>query len=961
MGLINRIKDATKRKKARDFAQELSNQFFLSPMCSDYENLFAQVRPLIDEMKTVMPYGVTDRGAKLPLTKTPELAWLRDPNDEMGWAEFADLMFATWLTEDELDIHLWRDQRGKVIGYTVIPPECRIYLGYGRWEWQVLTTDGAEVLDETQVMRLRFSRSPRNIQKGVSPASAVRVWAQIDDLIAQYQRAYFENGAIPATITFITASTFEKYDKTRKELENKLKGAHNRNKTVYAWRQFDNDTGQSVDQIEVKTIQGNNSTLAIKEIVEIVNDRLNKSIGVSNFILGDDSSAKYDNAELSDHQFTKRRVYPALMSFWNQFQHELERILGGLGYGISFDLEIPELTERTKAKAEIARIRGEALVNLISAGASGEAAVEALGLPKYWVNAANGIYTKGLTGGLLSPVSIDYEVPAPVQSTNDKKEGESEPTDPLENLETHDIIHGHNCNCHKSLDALPEMTEDEKRLYNKLIEMARDIMQKDGAQYDLLVDEMIDILLEDAKKSGSDGAKALALLSEDDVASEILKTVSNGEIYVSEALEQRISRRARLLAEGYKEYNQNIVKETLAGGESLTANEIRARLEEVMPRTRAELIARNETLYAIRSGRLEIDEELAEKYSLNVKLVWRTSHDKDVCPICAAMDGKTVELGKAFTDSVELADGEIATWEQSSWNDSGRITSAHVNCVLGDTKVLADGAKVATKYNYSGEIVKLSTKNGRSIATTPNHILLTTRGWVLAKNITDSDQVIAYSDRVKPFMGNNTINGNIPTIAEQFITASKSDGVVTRKMPTTAKDFKGDGIENEEIDVIFVDSLLSNKGNTSFDKLSAKLPFVSGTVQDDSLSGLSSLDQFLMGTLATSHGIVGGECEALALRGSEGSHTSIHRLTSTTAYNARLLEAKSNSSTTTPESFSNSFLANAGLIEFDDVIGVEVYSVHDTPVYDLETTSTLYTANGIVSSNCRCYFDEELA
>ena len=111
MNWLDRLKDAVKRKKSRDFAQELSNQFFHSPICSDYENLFAQVRPLIDEMKCVMPYGVTDRGTKLPEARTPELAWLRNPNDEMGWSEFADLMFATWLTEDELDFHLWRDKR----------------------------------------------------------------------------------------------------------------------------------------------------------------------------------------------------------------------------------------------------------------------------------------------------------------------------------------------------------------------------------------------------------------------------------------------------------------------------------------------------------------------------------------------------------------------------------------------------------------------------------------------------------------------------------------------------------------------------------------------------------------------------------------------------------------------------------------------------------------------------------
>ena len=680
MSLFDRLKDATKRKKSRDFAQELSNQFFLSPVCSDYENLFAQVRPLIDEMKCVMPYGVSERGAKLSENKTPELAWLRNPNDEMGWAEFADLMFATWLTEDELDIHVWKDKRDKVIGYTVIPPECRIYLGYGRWEWQVLTTEGIEVLDESQVMRLRFSRSPRNIQRGVSPASAVRVWAQIDDLIAQYQRAYFENGAIPATITFITASSQEKYLAVRKELEHKLKGARNRNKTVYAWRQFDNDTGQSIDQVEVKTIQGNNSTLAIKEIVDIVNDRLNKSIGVSNFILGDDSSAKYDNAELSDHQFTRRRVYPALVSFWNQFQHELDRIVDGLGYGISFDLEIPELTEREKAKAEISRSRGEALVNLVSAGASGPAAIQALGLPDSWLPAAEGIYSKSLAGGLLSPISFDYEKPKAVEATIDSKGDESKPTDPLEVKGTE--CNHHSCSCHHSLDQLPKMTKDERAIYDILISLGEEIIANEGAEValDEIIAQMTDILNKDALKGEIEGARALKMLANDERAKEITKTLANKDIYVSKSLSERIAIRADSLVKGYSDYTQQVVKEVLTNEEELSANEIKERLQQVLPTSRAEVIARNETVYAVKSGRLEQDETLSEKYGLNVKLVWRTSGDSDVCPICAAMEGQTVELGKAFADTIKTSDGETVSWEHSMWNDSGRIPDAHVNC-----------------------------------------------------------------------------------------------------------------------------------------------------------------------------------------------------------------------------------------------------------------------------------------
>ena len=664
MSIRSRISDAFgrgKRAKARDFARELSYQLRLSPLCSDYENMFAQVRPLIDEMKIVMPYGVGRNGGPLPIQRTPELFWLRDPNDDMGWSEFADLMFATWLTEDELDIHVWKDKRGQVIGYTILPPETRMYLGYGRWEWQVLTTDGMEVLFEQDVMRLRFSRSPRDIQKGVSPASASRVWAQLDDLVAQYQRAYFENGAVPATITFIRASSEAKYNAMRHELESNTKGARNKNKTVYVWRQFDNDTGDEKDQIEVKPIQGNNSTLAIREIVDIINDRLNKSIGVSNFILGDDSSAKYDNAELSDHQFTKRRVYPALVSFWNQFEHELNRVVGGsIGYHITFDLEIPELTERVKVKAEIARIRTESLVNLISAGATGIGAVEALGLPKNWETAANAIWAKGQVGELNAPISIEYKLPkAQAKTHKDTK----------------------HCKCHHTLDELPPMTKEERQVYDLLIMLGKSIMDETHTtDVDATIREITGILQDDAQFGAKEGAKALELLANEDIATEIRNILKSNEVYTSEKLKNKIADRTAYLVRGYSDYTTTVMNEVLAQSQGLTANEIKKRLAEVMPESRAELIARNETVYAIKSGRIEQDTQLAQKYGLKVKLVWRTSGDSKVCPVCAAMEGKTTTLGEAFQDTVEMEDGEVVSWDHSTWNDGGRIPDAHPNC-----------------------------------------------------------------------------------------------------------------------------------------------------------------------------------------------------------------------------------------------------------------------------------------
>ncbi len=399
MEIIKKIKDAlgsNKTKSSQQVAkQEISGQLFVNPLCSTYENVFPQVRPLIDELKIVRPYGVGKNGARLPLARTPELAALENPNEEMGWAEFADLMFAMWLTEKELNIHVWKNSRGKIYGYTILPVGARQSLGNGQYYFQTTNADGQiEQYSPDEVMTLRYSRNPRNISEGVSPASVVFIWSQVADLMAQYQRAYLENGAVPASVTIIRASTKAKFDAVQKDLEGQLKGASNRNKTIYLWEQV-LDTGESMAQVEVKPIQGNNSTLAIKDIMAIVHDEINKAYGVSEFILGNDSSAKYDNAELSDRQFTKRRVLPALISFYSQFQHELDRVLpNGLPYAINFDLDIPELTDRIKVKAEISQKNVENLTNLITAGSTARAAVKALGLGEEWLDVAYGLYAE---------------------------------------------------------------------------------------------------------------------------------------------------------------------------------------------------------------------------------------------------------------------------------------------------------------------------------------------------------------------------------------------------------------------------------------------------------------------------------------------------------------------------------------------------------------------------------------
>lgn len=678
MGMWQRVRDALTRPNY-DVRQEVSSsKFALSPQLSNYENLFAQVRPLVDEMKVVMPYGVNDRGTKLPLSRTPELEVLLYPNDQMGWSDFMDTMISTWLTEDELLIHVHRKgSRKKVIGYTFLPPDCRVRVG-DQIYYEFMDNNRLVRVSPDDVAVLRYSRNPRNVMKGVSPVSAVSLWAQIDDLVAQYQRAFFENGAVPATITFITASTREAYDRKRRDLEMGLKGARNRNKTIYAWRQMLDD-GTTGDEVEVKTIQPANSTLAIKDLNYVITDRLNKAIGVSNFILGDDSSAKYDNAELSDQQFTKRRVYPALVSLWSQFQHELDRITGGLGYAIQFDLEIPELTDRQRAKAEIAKTESETnrikretvatdsatLVNLIRAGAEPAEAVEALGLGKQWEGVAN-----SLAGDS-------------VQNEGVENEGEEQ----VDRLKVIRAVFDAN---------RPKFGKDEKeveRIYNLLMMVAEEYAKENPVNLDEISNEILNTLRTLAEQGALEGAEHLAGLEFDrpSVHEAIEEIVKRGVSDLGQEFYDNLETRVREIVDNYNLFARDTIREVLTTSqrENWSARQIQVALETVMPRARAEMIARTETHHAINSGRMAMDDEIAKNYGLSILVEWNAHIDSRTCAYCREMGGTKVPLGEAFPDNVHVEEidedtGEVidkqVTVDPSVYNDFGKTPDAHPNC-----------------------------------------------------------------------------------------------------------------------------------------------------------------------------------------------------------------------------------------------------------------------------------------
>lgn len=141
------------------------------------------------------------------------------------------------------------------------------------------------------------------------------------------------------------------------------------------------------------------------------------------------------------------------------------------------------------------------------------------------------------------------------------------------------------------------------------------------------------------------------------------------------------------------------------------------------------------------------------------------------------------------------------------------------NCVVGDTEVSAFSPEFVTRRWYEGAVISIQTVAGHSLTITPNHPVLTTRGWVRAQGLQEGDQVIACRDaqslmmRIKP----NAVQ--IPTrIKDVFETNSMLNLAVARASDVlTAKNIYGT-IPNDKVDIETPNGLLGNWRQSCFNQ-----------------------------------------------------------------------------------------------------------------------------------------------
>lgn len=625
------------------------------PMHDTYDNIFPYVNAIAQRFSTVIPYAVTSDGRRLD-PAPPALNALYAPNDTYSCLEFLKLIASGMLTQSHVDILIWTTEGpggnitpDNITGYTLLPSNSRVY-NDTRTDWYHRVNmdfgDGARQYEFTrnETIALSYSRHPDDPTRGISPAMTIKKWANVDDMIADYERGFFGNNAVPAGMLGIVSENAEDFQRNRARLEETFRGAGNNNGIAYNMIPVDPLTHKPSQTSKLVWVpfQNSNDSLDLQTVNDVVNNRLANALAVPDIIRGIDNGQTYANAEMAERAFIENTLKPLCMTVWDKWQFELDRITGGLGYGITFTLDLPAQTEVEKVQAETQQIRINNLIQLVNMGASVETAAEALGLPEAYRRLD------------LHPNTPNIpSLPSARNTTKASKPVDDTPTE-------------------------PHLLTATRGYVNRVIQLTRrsqaglrDDLKTIGQQWiNDVENDLITHLTNYARKTGLKLEQVITAWAETHPNNPIAVDVqsytqpdwknlydwANLPSNVKTAYLDHLESIADTTSKAITAKTLDIL--TKADSEQWDAKRLHDELAR-LGNEHAELIARCETVQAQRLGSLYSARNLSETLGVRLQKVWRTTGDGNTCDFCKHMEGTTIGLDSSYLDygaSVEVGD-----------------------------------------------------------------------------------------------------------------------------------------------------------------------------------------------------------------------------------------------------------------------------------------------------------------
>lgn len=432
----------------------------------------------------------------------------------------------------------------------------------------------------------------------------------------------------------------------------------------------------------------------------------------------------------------------------------------------------------------------------------------------------------------------------------------------------------------------------------------------------------------------------------------------------------------------------------------ITGDKLVARVERKagqLLRQRAELIARTESITAAAAGQQQLW-EAAEREGLldrgRARRAWTVTPDERLCSICRAIPGMNPD-GVGLHEPFQTPIGPIMH------------PAAHPACVPGDTLVQASGILAASKRPYDGPMVILHTASGRQLSCTPNHPIATPDGWVAAGLLQCGQDVLCHQGHEGICPGHGMDDHHGPTrIGEIAEAVWQASGMRSMTVKVAAEDFDGDGIYSQ-VAVIGTNGLLGNGRDAGVTQPVVHLAFVSrhAAMAHDRLRGPEA---FAWRFFRAADGLMSRTCLSGSLLGRHLRPFEGFGFVSSSWHDAVGTQAAPNDFAVDAEMLRQGIHRHPLMIRQDDVAygnattpgwngggtpvharnpgllqslierpGRDVIFLRDIRqrlasevtcdnlvkvsiqhfighVYNLQTTTELYVAEGIITHNCRC-------
>lgn len=398
----------------------------------------------------------------------------------------------------------------------------------------------------------------------------------------------------------------------------------------------------------------------------------------------------------------------------------------------------------------------------------------------------------------------------------------------------------------------------------------------------------------------------------------------------------------------------------------------------------------------------------------------RQNQGEPLIPVRWVLDARAVHCGddpKRGTFGCLSMEGEYPL----GWASLPTVPAGNVSCignaVLEGTVVDALNIEAAYRIPYSGPVLELTTRSGLQVSVTPNHPILTPKGWIAAQVLGKGDYVISGPSGQTIAKAIHHDQNHVPSRIEQVwrsLVISGGPGALGGTFVSRPEHFHGDGrFVNGKVDVIWADGQLGGEQNPTVPEKSCQLEFSGGGLSHPALSGQRTAVQVVRCTRHSTYGIMTGVGEPLALFRRSLGHPQKHAIGTVARFNTILPENAPDSPAGYIMGSSESLLRfashitgwNIGEIDFvpapayaesigtrpyepllaqiggygipadsqeqadllsslsravecDEIVGIREFPFSGH-VYDLQSYGALYNANGLLVHNCRCHLEAD--